>query len=69
MKLLASANNVVLRQDTSSCLIAGIGFHDRLEGSIEVGEDCSVEESCWEFIIGLLLCVSSSEGTVFCQVH
>ena len=39
MKVLASVDDVVLRHDTSNCLIAGISFHDCVEGSIELGED------------------------------
>ena len=41
MKLLASVDDVVLRQDTSNSLIASISFHDCLKGSIELGEEGS----------------------------
>ena len=41
MKLLASVDDVVLRQDTSNCLIASISFHDCLNSSIKLGEDGS----------------------------
>ena len=41
MKLFASVDDVVLRQDTSNCLIAGISFHNCLKGSIKLGEDGS----------------------------
>ena len=41
MKLLASIDDMVLRQDTSNCLIASFGFHNYLKGSIELGEDGS----------------------------
>ena len=46
MKLLAFVDDMVLRQDTSNSLIAGISFHDCLKGSIKLGEDGSWEESC-----------------------
>ena len=39
MKLLASVDDMVLRQDTSDCLIASISFHNCLKGSIKLGED------------------------------
>ena len=35
IKLLESVDDMVLRQDTSNCLIASIGFYDCLKGSIE----------------------------------
>ena len=41
MYLLASVDNVVLRQDTSNCLIGGINFHDCLKVSVELVEDGS----------------------------
>ena len=41
MKLLASVDDVVLRQDTSNCLIASIRFYDCLKGSIKLGKDGS----------------------------
>ena len=68
MKLFASVDDVVLRQDTSNCLIARISFHDCLESSIKLSEDGSREESCLELVEGLLLCMSTSEGNIFCQV-
>ena len=39
MKLFASLDDVILRQDTINCLIASISFHDCLQGSIELRED------------------------------
>ena len=39
MELLASVDDMVLRQDTSNCLIAGIRSHDYLKGSIELSKD------------------------------
>ena len=68
MKLVASIDDMVLRQDTSDCLIASISFHDCHKGSIELGEDGSGDECCSEFVEGLLLCMSPSEGNIFCQV-
>ena len=41
MKLLTSVDDMVLRQDTSNCLIASISFHDCLKGSIKLGKDGS----------------------------
>ena len=41
MKLLAYVDNVVLRQDTSNCLIASISFHDWSKGSIKLDVDRS----------------------------
>ena len=41
MKLLASVDDMVLRQNTSNCLIARISSHDCLEGTDELGEDGS----------------------------
>ena len=41
MKLLASVDNVVLRQDTNNSLIASISFYNYLEGSIELSKDGS----------------------------
>ena len=41
MKLLASADYVLLKQDTSNCLLARINFHNCLKCSIELGEDGS----------------------------
>ena len=66
MMLFASVDNVVLRQDTSNCLIARVGFYDCLEESIELCEERSGEESCSEFVEGLLLCMSPSEGNILC---
>ena len=68
MKLFASVDDMVLRQDTSNCLISSVGFSDCLEGSIELCEHGSGEESCLEFVEGLLLSMSTSEGNIFCQV-
>ena len=39
--LFAYVDDMVLRKDTSNCLIATIGFHNCLEGSIELDEDGS----------------------------
>ena len=39
MKLLAFVDDLVLRQDTSNCLIASISFHNCLKRSIKLGED------------------------------
>ena len=36
MKLFVSIDNVVLRQDTSNCVIASISLHNFLEDSIEL---------------------------------
>ena len=69
IKLFTSVDNVVLRQDTSNCLIASISFHKCLEGSIELGKDVILEQSCSKFIKGLLLCMSRSKGNIFCQVN
>ena len=66
IKLVASVGDVVLRQDTSDCLIVSVGFHDCLEGSVELCEDGSREKSCLEFVMGLLLYMSSSEGNILC---
>ena len=41
MKLLASVDDIVLRQDTSYCLIANISFYDCIKGSMQLGEDGS----------------------------
>ena len=41
MELLAFVDDMVLRQNTSNCLIAGISFHDCLKGSIKLGENRS----------------------------
>ena len=68
MKLLASVHDMVLRQDASNCLIASLSFHDCFEGSIELGEDGSGEESCSEFVVRLLLCMFTGEGNIFCQM-
>ena len=68
MKLLRFVDELVLRQDTSNCLIANIGFHNCLQGSIELSEDGRGVESCLDFIAGLLLCMSTSEGDNLCQV-
>ena len=69
MELLASVDAMVLRLDTSNCLIDSIGFHDCFKGSIELGEDESTEKSCSEFVKGLLLCISTSEENIVCQVE
>ena len=65
MKLFASADDMVLRQDTSNCLIASVSFHDCLKGSIEMCENGSGEESFLEFGKVLVLCMSPSEGDIF----
>ena len=39
VKLLCSVDNVVLRQDTCDSLIASIGFHNGLKGTIELRKD------------------------------
>ena len=41
MQVLVYVEDVVLREDTSNCLIACISFHDCLKGSIKLGEDGS----------------------------
>ena len=41
IKLLASGDDMVLREDTSNCLIASIGFYDCRKGSIKLDEDGS----------------------------
>ena len=41
IKLLASVNNMILRQDTSNWLIAPSGFRRSRKVSIELGEDGS----------------------------
>ena len=69
MDLLASVDNVVLRQDTINCLIASISFHNCLKSFVKLGEDASREEWYLELVKGLLLCVSPSEGNIFCQVN
>ena len=38
LKLLCSVANVVLTQDTSNSLIASIGFHNGLNGTIDMRE-------------------------------
>ena len=68
VKLFHSVDLVVLRQDACYCLVAGIGFHDCLEFSVELSEDGSGEESCSKFVKGLLLLISPSEGNIFGQV-
>ena len=68
MKVLASVDNVVLGQDASKCLIPRISVHHCLDGSVELGEEVSRNESCLEFVEGLLLCMSLSEGKICCQV-
>ena len=39
VKLLCSVDNVVLRLDTCNGLIAGIGFHNGLNGTMELRKD------------------------------
>ena len=46
IELLASVDDLVLRQDTSNYFIAGISFHDYCKSSIELGEDGTREEFC-----------------------
>ena len=41
MKLLASVDNMVLRQDTSNCLIASISLYNCVEDSVKLGNDGS----------------------------
>ena len=66
IKLLASVDDMVLRQDTSNCLIASIGFHNCVKDSIELGEDGGLEESCSELVEVLLLGMSPNEENIFC---
>ena len=68
VKLLTSIDNIVLKHDTSYCLIASISFHGSLEGPIELGEDGSGAESYLEFVEALLFYMSSSEWNNFCQL-
>ena len=68
MNLLASVDNVVLRQDTRNCLITSISFHDCLQGSVELLEDGSGEESYLKFVEDLLLYMSLGKADIFCQV-
>ena len=68
MKLLASVDDMVLRQYTSNSLVASITIHKCLEGSIEFGEDGSWEKSCLDFVKGLLLCIFLREWNIFYQV-
>ena len=68
MKLFASVDIMVLRQDSSNCSIASVRFHDCLQGSIEVCKDWRGEESFPEFVKGLLMCMSLNERIIFCQV-
>ena len=44
MKLLASVDDMILRQDTSSRLLASIGFHNCLMCFIKLSENGSWEE-------------------------
>ena len=46
-----------------------MSFHDCLEISIELGEDGSCKESSYEFVEALLLCMSTSEENISCQVN
>ena len=69
VELFASFNNMVLRQDTSNCLILSIRTHDCLVGSVELGADGSGVGCCLEFVEGLSYCVSPCEGKIFCQVN
>ena len=45
VELLNSVDDVVLRQDACDCMVAGIGFHNSLEGTIELREDRGGYES------------------------
>ena len=65
IKLLASIDDVVLRQDTSNCMITKIRFHYCLMDSVELGKDGSCKKSCSEFYEGLLLSMSPSEMNIF----
>ena len=64
MKLFVSIDDLVLRQNTNNCLITSVGFHKCLKGSVKLGEDESLEESCSKFIEGLLLGISTSEKNI-----
>ena len=66
MKLFASVDRVVLKQETSNGLVASIAFYNCLEVSVELGEDGSRQESCLQFITALWLYMSPSEGNIFC---
>ena len=59
---------MLLRLDPSDCLIASISFHDCFNVSVESGEDRSWEKLCLKFVEGLQLCMSPSEGHIFCQL-
>ena len=39
MEVFASVADVVLREDTSNCLIASMGFYDCPKGSMQLDED------------------------------
>ena len=67
IKLLAFVDNIVLGQDASYCQIACINNYDYLERLIELCEDRSSKEYYPEFVAGLLLSMSSSEGNIFRQ--
>ena len=68
MKLFILIDDVVLSQDASNCLIASIIFYDCYKGSIKLGEDRSCQECYFKVVKGLLLCMSTSNRNIFCQV-
>jgi len=55
VKLLCPINDMILRQDAGYSLVAGIGFHYCLEGSIELCEDRCGHKLFPQFVEGLLL--------------
>jgi len=50
VKLLSSINDMVLRQDAHYMLIAGIGFHYCLEGSVELYHNRCRDELFVQFV-------------------
>ena len=68
IKMLASIDDVILRQDPSNCLIASSWLNDCVEHSIKVGDDGSREELWSQVVAGLLLCMSLCEWNILCPV-
>ena len=69
MQLFTPIDNVVSRQYTSNWLISAIGFYDCLTGSIKLGDYGSWEESCLEYVEGLLLSMPVSATNIFYEVN
>ena len=69
MTVHTSINDMVLRPDTSTYLIVTISFHACYKGSVKLGENGRLQESCLKFVKSLLLYMSISKGNMFSQIN